>query len=185
MVVANGEAPDGSRYEWVVYDCKVDLSEQGLGSNFEGFGLALEWPGAKGRESGGGCEETEGAPVRDDDLGGMHVQIAPSQFKGVDEPDLSVSGTTGTRVDRVRVVYTDTTGAEHDLDVDFERVPPDLRERVARNTPAGTFVAFVPGEWAARDDVAARLDLRAVTGHGELDLATSPSGSGSRRARRC
>ena len=171
VVVANGQAPDGSRYEWVVYDCKVDLSEQGLGSSFEGFGLALEWPGAKGREGGGGCEEDEGAPVRDDDLGGMHVQIAPSQFKGVAEPDLSVSGTTGTRVDRVRVVYTDTTGAEHDLDVDFERVPTDLRERVGRNTPAGTFVAFVPGEWAARDDVAARLDLRAVLGTGRLDLS--------------
>ncbi len=76
------EAPDGSRYEWVVYDCKVDLSEQGLGASFEGFGLALEWPGAKGREGGGGCEEAEGAPVRDDDLGGTHVQVAPVAVQG-------------------------------------------------------------------------------------------------------
>lgn len=171
VVIANGTAPDGGRYEWVVYDCKVDLSEDGLGTSFEGFGLALEWPDAKGREGGGGCEEAEGAPLRDDDLGMMHVQIIPSQFKGVAEPDLSVSGTTGTRVHRVRVVYTDMTGAQHDLDVDFERVPPDLRERVRRNTPAGTFVAFVPGDWAARDDVAARLDLRAVMGTGKLELS--------------
>jgi hypothetical protein len=171
VVIANGVAPDGSRYEWVVYDCKVDLREEGLATNFEGFGLALEWPDAKGRERGGGCEEAEGAPVRDDDIGGMHVQILPSQFKGVAEPDLSVSGTTGSRVQRVRVVYTDTSGAEHDLDVDFERVPPDLRERVGRNTPAGTFVAFVPGEWAARDEVGTRLDLRAVLGTGRLELS--------------
>jgi hypothetical protein len=171
VVIANGVAPDGSRYEWVVYDCKIDLREEGLATNFEGFGLALEWPNVNGREGGGVCEEAEGAPVRDDDLGGMHVQIIPSQFKGVAEPDLSVSGTTGTRVDRVRVIYTDTTGAEHDLDVDFERVPPDLRERVRRNTPAGTFVAFVPGDWAARDDVLARLDLRAVTGTGKQKLS--------------
>jgi hypothetical protein len=171
VVIANGVAPDGTRYEWVVYDCKVDLREEGLATNFEGFGLALEWPDAKGRERGGGCEEAEGAPVRDDDLGAIHTQIVPSQFKGVAEPDLSVSGTTGTRVHRVRVVYTDTTGAEHDLDVDFERVPPDLRERVRRNTPAGTFVAFVPGDWAARDDVLARLDLRAVMGTGNLELS--------------
>jgi hypothetical protein len=171
VVIANGVAPDGSRYEWVVYDCKVDLREEGLATNFEGFGLALEWPDAKGRERGGGCEEAEGAPHRDDDLGGMHVQIIPSQFKGVAEPGLSVSGTTGTRVHRVRVIYTDTTGAEHDLDVDFERVPPDLRERVRRNTPAGTFVAFVPGDWAARDDVLARLDLRAVMGTGRHELS--------------
>jgi hypothetical protein len=171
VVVANGVAPDGTRYEWVVYDCKVDLSEEGLGPSLKGFGMALEWPGAKGHEGGGGCEEAEGAPARDHDLGGTHVQIAPSQFKGVDEPDLSVSGTTGTRVHRVRVVYTEATGAAHDLDVDFERVPADLRERVGRNTPAGTFMAFVPGAWAARDDVAARLDLRAVMGTGKLELS--------------
>jgi RNA polymerase sigma factor (sigma-70 family) len=98
-------------------------------------------------------------------------EVSGDLFNGVAEPDLSVSGTTGTRVHRVRVVYTDTSGTEHDLDVDFERVPPELRERVGRNTPAGTFVAFVPGEWAARDDVAARLDLRAVMGTGRLELS--------------
>jgi hypothetical protein len=42
---------------------------------------------------------------------------------------------------------------------------------VGRNTPAGTFVAFVPGEWAARDDVGARLDLRAKLGTGKLELS--------------
>jgi hypothetical protein len=171
VVIANGEAPDGSRYEWVVYDCKVDLSDEGLATRFEGFGMALEWPEVKGREGAGGCEEAEGAPVRDPDIGGTHVQVAPSQFRGVAEPDLSVSGTTGTRVNRVRVVYTDTKGVEHDLDVDFQRVPAELRERVGRNTPAGTFVAFVPGEWAARDDVGARLDLRAMLGTGKLELS--------------
>jgi hypothetical protein len=171
IVIANGTAPDGGRYEWVVYDCKVDMTEEGIGTRFEGFGLALEWPDAKGREGGGGCEEADGAPARDHDLGHMHVQIIPSQFKGVAEPGLSVSGTTGTRVHRVRVVYTDTTGARHDLDVDFERVAPDLRERVGRNAPAGTYMAFVPGEWVARDDVVARLDLRAVIGTGTLELS--------------
>jgi hypothetical protein len=179
VVIANGRAPDGTRYEWVVYDCEVDHRELGMPEHFKGFGMALEWPGAKGHEGGGACEEAEGAPVRDNDLGGTHVQIAPSQFKGVAEPDLSVSGTTGTRVHRVRVVYTDTTGAEHDLDVDFERVPAELRERVERNTPAGTFVAFIPGDWAARDDVEARLDLRALIGTGKLEL-----GEFARRERR-
>jgi hypothetical protein len=179
VVIANGRAPDGTRYEWVVYDCEVDHRDMGMAEHFKGFGMALEWPDAKGREGGGGCEEADGAPVRDHDLGGTHVQIIPSQFKGVAEPDLSVSGTTGTRVHRVRVVYTDSTGAEHDLDVDFERVPAELRERVGRNTPAGTFVAFVPGEWAARDDVEARLDLRALLGTGKLEL-----GDFARRERR-
>ena len=169
VVIANGRAPDGTRYEWVVYDCKVDDREMGM--HFEGFGMALEWPDAKGREGGGGCEEAEGAPERDHDLGGTHVQILPSQFKGVADPDLSISGTTGSRVHRVQVIYTDTAGEEHDLDVDFKRVPSELRERVGRNTPTGTFIAFVPGDWAARDDVEARLDLRALLGTGKLELS--------------
>lgn len=171
VVIANGRAPDGTRYEWVVYDCKVDQRDQGLPLQFKGFGVALEWPDAKGNEGGGACEEAEGAPARKHGLNDMHVQVVPSQFEGVAEPDLSVSGTTGTRVHRVRVVYTDTKGEEHDLDVDFERVPAELRERVGRNTPGGTFMAFVPGEWAARDDVGARLDLRAMLGTGDLELS--------------
>jgi hypothetical protein len=170
VVIANGRAPDGTRYEWVIYDCKVDMRDEGMPNSFEGFGTALEWPDAKGREGGGGCEEGTGQPAREHHLNNMHVQILPSQFKGVAEPHLSVSGSTGAQVHRVRVVYTDTTGAEHDLDVDFERVPQELRERVGRNAPAGTFVAFVPGEWAARDDVQARLDLRALLGTGKLEL---------------
>jgi hypothetical protein len=85
-----GRAPDGTRYEWVVYDCRVDQRDMGQPTRFTGFGMALEWPDAKGREGGGGCEEADGAPVRDHDLGHMHVQILPSQFKGVAAPDLSV-----------------------------------------------------------------------------------------------
>jgi hypothetical protein len=179
VVIANGRAPDGTRYEWVIYDCKVDLREEGLPTRFEGFGLSLEWPDAKGREGGGSCEEAEGAPARDHDIGDMHIQILPSQFAGVAEPHLSVSGTTGPRVDRVRVVYRDTTGAEHDLDVEFDRVPAELRERVGRNVPAGTFVAFLRGDLAARDDVVARLDLRALQTTGTLEL-----GEFARRERR-
>jgi hypothetical protein len=171
VVIANGRAPDGTRYEWVVYDCRVDHRDMGMPNHFSGFGMALEWPDAtKGYEGGGACEEATGAPPGEHNFDHMHVQVLPSQFKGVARPDLSVSGTTGARVHRVRVVYTDTTGAEHDLDVDFERVPGELRERVGRRAPTGTFVAFVPGEWAARDDVVARLDLRARLGTGKLEL---------------
>jgi hypothetical protein len=81
-----------------------------------------------------------------------------------------MAGTTGTSVHRVRVIYRDSQGETHDLPVDFARVEDDLRERVGEGAPGGTFVAFVPGAWAARDDVVARLDLRALTGTGKLEL---------------
>ena len=60
VVVANGSAPDGSRYEWVAYRCKVD--DEDLGAGFRGVGLSLDWPGVKGQEASGDCEE--GAATR-------------------------------------------------------------------------------------------------------------------------
>jgi hypothetical protein len=171
VVIANGRSPDGSRYEWVVYDCKVDLREEGLPTRFEGFGMSLDWPHVKGRESSGSCEEAHGAPDPQGAFEQIGVHIAPSQFKGVAEPDLLVSGATTRRVHRVEVVYTDTGGERHELPVDFALIPNDLRERLGERSPGGAFVAFVPGEWAARDDVAARLDLRALMGTGKLELS--------------
>jgi hypothetical protein len=171
VVIANGEAPDGSRYEWIVYDCKVDLREEGLPTRFEGFGMSLEWPHVKGREGGGSCEEAGGASEAHGAFEQIGVHIAPSQFEGVAEPDLLVSGATTRRVHRVEVVYTDTGGERHELPVDFAHIPNDLRERLGERSPGGAFVAFVPGDWAARDDVASRLDLRALTGTGKLELS--------------
>jgi hypothetical protein len=168
-VIENGRAPDGSRYEWVVYDCKVDMRDEGMPTRFEGIGIGLEWPDAKGREGGGSCAENV-KPPPDHTFDSIGLHIVPSQFKGVADPDLVMAGATGTRVHRVRVIYRDTSGEEHDLPVDFARVDGELRERVGDAAPGGTFVAFVPGEWAARDDVVARLDLRALTGTGKLEL---------------
>jgi hypothetical protein len=169
IVIENGRAPDGTRYEWVVYECKVDLREEGLGEGFEGVGTSLDWPDAKGHEGSGSCAENQKTPS-DPTFNDIGLRIVPSQFKGVDEPDLYMAGATGTRVHRVRVVYRDTQGETQDLPVDFARVEDDLRQRIGDDAPGGTFVAFVPGAWAARDDVVARLDLRALAGTGKLEL---------------
>jgi hypothetical protein len=169
IVIENGRAPDGTRYEWVVYECKVDMRDEGLGEGFEGVGTSLDWPDATGDEGGGSCGENDRTPT-DHTFNDIGLRIVPSQFKGVTEPDLYMAGSTGTSVHRVRVIYRDTHGDVHDLPVDFARVGDDLRERVGDSAPGGTFVAFVPGEWAARDDLVARLDLRALTGTGKLEL---------------
>jgi hypothetical protein len=169
IVIDNGRAPDGTRYEWVVYECKVDMREEGLGNGFKGVGTSLDWPDAPGNRGDGSCAENQDPPP-DHTFDAIGLRIVPSQFKNVAEPDLYMAGATGTSVHRVRVIYRDTRGDMQELPVDFARVENDLRERVGEAAPGGTFVAFVPGAWAARDDVVARLDLRALTDTGKLEL---------------
>jgi hypothetical protein len=171
VVIDNGRAPDGTRYEWVAYRCEVDLRDEGLQTRFQGIGVSLDWPGARGPGGGGGCEEATGS--RESHHFTSHgVHILPSQFKGVERPDLVVAGSTGPRVHRVRIIYTDRFGEEHELPVDFARVEGKLRELAHRSEPLGTFTAFIPGDWAARDELESRLDLRALYGTGELELGS-------------
>jgi hypothetical protein len=168
VVIDNGTAPDGSRYEWVGYRCGENLAPPGT-KGFEGIGTALQWPGVKGHEGEGFCEELAGRPSAPD-ISSHGVHILPSQFHGVAEPDLVVEGTTGPHVHRVRVIYRDGEGREHDLPVDFARVQGKLRKLASQPEPLGTFIAFLPGDVAARDEVASRLDLRALEGTGKLKL---------------
>jgi hypothetical protein len=182
VVIDNGRAPDGSRYEWVAYRCEVDLRDEGLPTHFRGIGLALEWPGVKGPEGGGVCEEATGGPGREKAFREHGVHILPSQFKGVDEPDLVISGAVGPTVHRVRIVYTDGSGEQQDLPVNFARVTGKLRRLTGRREALGTFTAFVPGAQAARDELASRLDLRALADTGKLRLG--PIGRRERRQAR-
>ena len=99
-------------------------------------------------------------------FGPFGVHVLPSQMKGVAEPDLVISGLTGPDVHRVSVIYTDGEGEKQELPVDFARVEGKLRELASQPEPLGTFVAFLPGDQAARDEVASRLDLRALSAPG-------------------
>jgi hypothetical protein len=170
VVIDNGRAPDGTRYEWVAYRCEVDLRPEGQPDVVRGIGVSLEWPGAQGPGGGGSCEEGTGAHDRDNAFTSHGVHILPSQFQGVERPDLVVAGSTGPSVDRVRIFYTDRFGERHELPIDFARVEGKLRELAHRSDPLGTFTTFIPGAWAARDELESRLDLRAVYGTGELEL---------------
>ena len=169
VVIDNGVAPDGTRYEWVAYECSVGPDDQVPGPEFTGIGASLDWPGVKGYEGGGTCEELQGRP-QDQVFSQLGVHVLPSQMKGVDEPDLVISGVTGPDVHKVSVIYTDGEGKEHELPVDFARVEGKLRELASQPEPLGTFMAFLPGETAARDELESRLDLRALYGTGKLEL---------------
>jgi hypothetical protein len=181
VVIDNGTAPDGTRYEWVAYGCKVDLEDQGLPERFEGVGVSLEWPSVKG-EGGGSCEEVE--PGRRATVFDSYgVSIIPSQFHGVAQPDLVVSGETGRAVRRVEVVFNGSDGERRELPVDFRRIGPRLRGRLtASRHLGGTFIAFLGGDLAARDELVSRFDLRALetTGH----LKVGPLGRRDRRETR-
>jgi hypothetical protein len=171
VVIDNGTGPDGTRYEWVAYECRVDLRDEGEDTNFAGIGVSFEWPEVKGYEGGGGCEEREGRPrTPGDAIGSGGVHILPSEFKGVDEPDLMVSGQTGAAVREVKVIYQAPDGTRRELPVDFARVDGELRELAHRPQAMGMFVAFLPGDVAARDEVEQRLDLRALMDTGKLKL---------------
>jgi hypothetical protein len=167
VVIDNGVAPDGTRYEWVAYQCRE--GDQAAGPTFEGIGVSLDWPGVKGRDSGGFCEELEGRP-RPPVFSTHGVHVLPSQMEGVAEPDLVISGSTGPEVHDIRVIYRDGEGRERELPVDFARVEGKLREVASRPEALGTFVAFLPGDLAARDEVVSRLDVRALYGTGKLKL---------------
>ncbi len=91
-------------------------------------------------------------------------------MKGVDKPDLVISGLTGPDVHRVSVIYTDGEGEKHELPVDFTRVEEKLSRLASQPEPLGTFMAFLPGDQAARDEVVSRLDLRALYGTEKLKL---------------
>ncbi len=169
VVIDNGVAPDGSRYEWVAYECNVDLTDEGLDTKFSGIGVSLDWPGVRAYEGGGSCEELQGRP-RSGVFSQHGVHVLPSQMKGVAKPDVVISGVTGPDVHRVSVIYRDGEGKEHELPVDFARVEGKLREVASRPEALGTFVAFLPGETAARDEIESRLDLRALFGTGKLEL---------------
>ena len=169
VVIDNGVAPDGTRYEWVAYRCGVDLTDEGQATKFKGIGASLDWLGVQGNEGGGTCEELQGMP-RHRAFSQFGVHVLPSQMEGVAEPDLVISGVTGPDVHRVSVIYTDGEGKEHELPVDFARVEGKLRELASQPEVLGTFLAFLPGATAARDEVASRLDLRALMGTGKLEL---------------
>jgi hypothetical protein len=162
IVVNNGVAPDGSRYEWVAYPCQG--ARRG---GAPGYGVDFEWAGQGGDAT---CDRTSygsRAPLFQQ----FGTQIVLSQFKGVAKPDLVVSGVTDRRVYGVRIVYVDGSGTRHSLRVDFERIGPKLRGKlVADPRLGGTFVAFIPGDWAARDEIETRLDLRAIGTTDEMKL---------------
>jgi hypothetical protein len=162
LVVDNGQAPDGSRFEWVAYRGKTSYVVDGERIRVRGFCVGLEWVGdVRGRSSGGSCGGSGGQqPTGVFSTVGVSFLQAP--FERSPRHDLLLSGTTTPRVHRLRIRYRPLRGPARDLPVDFARVDGELLRRAGASRPFGTFVAVLPGDQARRDRLTERFRVTSL-----------------------
>jgi RNA polymerase sigma-70 factor, ECF subfamily len=191
LVVDNGRAPDGSRYEWVAHrgglpaitaqeaDPRTGKPIPGAVHRYPastGLCLFLEWPGHRERRGSGGCsprpEPYAPAPLQSaGQIQSFTWSTVQRKLQGFAQPDIVLSGTTSRAVHRLAISYSDSAG-RHRLPVDFARVDGGLARRLGmpRGMPGafGVFTAFVPGALAARDRLADKFPGVAMLVDGTL-----------------
>lgn len=145
VVVDNGEAPDGSRYEWVAYR----RHERGLGQT---FCVTFGWADVPRRVGTGGCGSLGGWSPGVVHVGGRLIR--PSSEGG--PRDYLLLGGVDHRVGRVRMFYRRPGGERLELPVDLGRVDGKLLRRAGGDKPFTVLTAFIPGALVAAD----RLDER-------------------------
>jgi hypothetical protein len=164
LVIDNGRAPDGRRYEWVAYRggerYRIMVGGRVRRQRFVGFCFSLEWPGTARRRAFADSCAGRGEPAADTPYDNFVVSWVQSRSERTLQRDVVILGTTDPGVHRVRVVYEDASGRRRDLTVDSRRVEGGLLGRVGGFEPLLTFVAFVPGRLAARDRFAERFGGR-------------------------
>lgn len=123
IVVDSGRAPDGSRYQHVLYGGKFDYTVDGRPISFRGWCKAFVWPGLIKGGPGGSCEG-RGKPAYDSPIRGVDFRFVqyPQLGNQVAQPDVVVAGTTNSKTAAVKVFYTDAAGNERELPVDFARL---------------------------------------------------------------
>lgn len=156
VVVDNGEAPDGSRYEWVAFrrteGFPPRVAPRLKKRTMETFCVTFGWADAPRRKSTGGCTSLGGWSP-----GVIHMTgrlIRPAADSG--QRDYMLVGDVDPRVGGVRMVYRRPDGARYEMPVDLGRVDGKLLRRVRGDKPFTTLTAFIPGDLVAAD----RLDER-------------------------
>lgn len=162
LVVDNGQAPDGSRYEWVAYRGKTSYMVDGERIRVRGFCAGLEWVGdVSGRGSGGSCGGSGGQQPRGV-FSTVGVSFLQAPFERSPRHDILLSGTTTPGIHRLRIRYQPLRGPARDLPVDFARVDGDLLHRAGSRRPFGTFIAVLPGDQARRDRLTKRFRVTSL-----------------------
>jgi hypothetical protein len=163
VVVDNGEAPDGSRYEWVAFRRTEGLTPgvapRVKGRTMETFCVTFGWADVPRRKSTGGCTSVGGWSP-----GVIHMSgrlIRPAEDSG--QRDYMLVGDVDPRVGRVRMVYRRPDGARYEMPVDLGRVDGKLLRRVRGDKPFTTLTAFIPGGLVAADGLDARHRLMSLS----------------------
>jgi hypothetical protein len=149
VVVDNGRAPDGTRYEWSAYR-GGQLHEGGPIVRAGQFCVGFDWPAvpARGRPlycsaESGRLTPSVGARIAD----GFSIGYVQAQAER--ERDVLLMGTTRPDVHRLRILYRDRGGRRHELAVDFARIDGALLQRAGAKRPFGVFVAFMTAQQTA------------------------------------
>jgi hypothetical protein len=186
VVVDRGVTPDGTRYQHVLFH-KVFSFRTNARKNkatftawCKQFRLLADPP----RNNGGHCAGDTGPQPPAGSIAAVTPPWPSLVTPGKADSDVYVIGETSSRVDRVRVVYTDPSGAERDLAVDFAKLEGPRAAKVAKRMrartrralraklgkrrgrragrriamvrPYGVYTAFLPGAVSVRDDLAGR-----------------------------
>jgi hypothetical protein len=156
LVVDNGEAPDGSRYEWVAFRHTERLPRRVAprvkSRDMDMFCIRFAWADAPRRKATGGC-----GSLGSWSPGVIHMRgrlIRPAGDSG--QRDYMLIGDVDPRVGRVGMVYRRPGGARYEMPVDLGRVDGKLMRQVGGDKPFTTLTAFIPGDMVAAD----RLDER-------------------------
>jgi RNA polymerase sigma-70 factor, ECF subfamily len=152
VVVDNGEAPDGSRYEWVAYR----RHERGLGQT---FCVTFGWAGVPRRTGTGGCGSLGSWSPGVVGLGGRLIR--PAEDGGA--RDYMVKGGVDHRAGRVRMIYRRPRGGRYEMPVDIGQVEGKLLERAGGDKPFTVLTAFVPAELVAEDRLDERYKLMSLS----------------------
>lgn len=164
IVIDNGRAPDGSRYELVAYRGGFPPDVKPPPGAPAGFGcIDLEWPGAERAHARTGACFAGGTGASPGAVSGIRIGPRKLPATGAGEGDLVLSGTTRPDVHRLRIVYEDIDGESRDLAVDFSRVDGELLDRSGWSEPFGTFVAFLPADTLRADRLMERFRVTLLT----------------------
>jgi len=164
-VVDNGEAPDGSRYEWVAYRREERLSPRvgarGKARSMDMFCVRFAWADAPRRQGSGGCGSVGGWWPGLVGLSGRLVR--PTEAGGTHDRDYLMIGRVDPRVGRLRIVYRRHGGDRREVPVDLARVDGDLLRRAGGGRPFAVFTAFIPSALIREDRLGQRHRLMSLS----------------------
>ena len=154
IVIDDGRAPDGTRYEWSAYRSGQRHEGGPTGARSQ-MCVGLDWPAVPARGRPLACGQATGplrrAPLAAGDRisDGFGVGYVQSRAERSGARDLMLWGIARPGIERLRIRYRDTRGRSHEVPVDFARIDgPLLRRTGAR--PFAVFVAFLTADQVAR-----------------------------------